>query len=212
MRFDVHNLSTLAVVYAVYLDDELVHLGESDAIARPATYVENLKRKESGRVHARYIEISDELRGSIALPSELESSSLYHGNLERLLQAAYFWQHRRLPRRDKVRGGKGADADATGGFVRDLDVLARTFELLATLIGPRALLKPWPTLPPSPPTSLAPHPTAGRGRPATRARYLAFWASLSQVKTFIGHLPVVANAPHYSAPTKSVVWSAGCPT
>lgn len=211
MLVDVHTLSSLAVVYAVYLDDELVHLGESEAIARPATYVENLKRTEGGRVHARYIEITADLRSSLALPAELEPLSLFHGNLERLLQAAYVWQYRRLPRLDRVRGGKGAVPDTTGGFVRDLDVLARAFELLTTLIGPGVVPKPWPSLPSSPPTSLAPSPAARIGRPRTRVHHLAFWASLSQAKTFIGYLPVAKSTPQYTAATKTVVWSAGCP-
>lgn len=210
-RIDLHRLSAEEIVYVVYRDGALIHLGESESIARAGQYVQGVKRDRNGTVTAQYIEVTEPLRTVFAMPTSVPSTCLFRGNLERLLQAAYFARYGCLPLNDRVRGGKGTSPTATGGFVRGVDVLPAVFALLDRLHPPKDCVEPWPTIDVAPPESIEPVIQVGAGRPGTRQRHLAFWADIRDRECVIGHVPDLNGAPQYGATSRSVVWRQGVP-
>jgi len=195
------------VVYGVFRGQDLVHIGEGDSIQRPAGYVQEKRNEGVNGLTVKYVEVTRTLVAQFPLPTDLNASTLFQGNLERLLQASYVWAYGKLPDFDRIRGGKGSVADTTGGFVQSLEVLARVFDLLELIHPPTAAAIPWPIIAGAPPETLPPNPKGGRGRPPTRDHHLAFWVVTSKPVAFVGHLPVTKmQQPHYAAATKVIHW------
>lgn len=207
----IQDLSAAEVIYGVYRAGALIHIGEGQSIARPAQYVQDLKKDGQNDISARFVEIETSSKADLAMPSSVSSSVLFRGNLERLLQAAFFWQYRRLPELDLLRGGKGAESVFTGGFVRDVGALASVFSLLEQLLTPASCAHPWPAIPDGSLESVAASPTDGLGRPRTRSLHLAFWVNVRDARAFFGHVPLAGKQAHYSAAVTSVVWRSTCP-
>lgn len=205
-----HELPLSEVVYAVWDGEQLIHIGEGETIARPAEYVRNLRHKSSSNVRARYVLLDEIVRAKIPIPNGLPEQCSYRGNLERLLQSAFFWRHGRLPKEDRPRGGKGTVPSSTGGFIQSAAALTDVFRIFEKLVGSVPSMPRWPEISENPPEEAAPIQQAGRGRPVSRRLFLAFWIDFSLPQHLVanfGHIPLINGQPQYSAPTKQIVWS-----
>ena len=204
----VHPLSPTEIVYIVFHDGKLVHIGESESIVRAFNYVRDIEKTLGAGVTANFFEVTNELRSLVALPASAPTGCLFRGNLERLLQAAFAVRYGSMPERDTLRGGKGVQSAATGGYVGSVDVLKKVFELLDELNPPKQQAVPWPQLP----THIAVEsidPVVSMRRPGTRRRCLAFWVEFPAdgAVSYLGHVPDNNKTPQYGATTREIIWS-----
>jgi len=189
------------VVYCVlFRDNQLIHIGEGDS-RRPNKYRPDLPKEEHSNLIVKPIEVTSELKEEYPLPKVLEKDIRFQGNLERLLQAAYCWRYGCMPLKDKIRGGKGSKPSCTGGFIKNVGVLKKVFDLLYSLMDTPLQDRPVPVMLDG--LELAesldpPEPSGLRGRPSSRHLYPAFWANVDERKVHVGYLPTRNRLPDYN--------------
>lgn len=198
--YPISRFTARDVVYCVYQDKELVHIGmgTEGGSARIFSSLAETARKIDKELcglelDAWYVEVQ-----AVGLSVPKLSYINEATNLERLLQVGFYYQFEQLPKEDKLPGGKGTDPSRRGGFLSDQQDLKKIFELLDLFCGKSARQPPrcWSDVCSLLGKSDAPEisgsmnasdwSSGGLGRPRSRHVFPAFWVETNRGRELYG--------------------------